>query len=71
MKTVVYRLEGKGTFKGSEKSNPAVGSKNNYESVDEVRLEIIIEKWNIGTAIKSMLEAHPYEEPAYDVYLAE
>lgn len=63
-----YRINGKGTFQGSESSNPAVGKKQNYEFVDETRIEIITEKWNIGKVISSIVKAHPYEEPAYDIY---
>ncbi len=67
-KNCSFRLDGKGTFEGSEKSSPVVGMKQNYESVDEVRLEVIVEKWNIKSVINAMIEAHPYEEPAYDIY---
>ena len=63
-----FNLEGKGTFKGSDKSNPSYGKKNNFESIEEVRIEVIVDKWNLSKVIKSMLNAHPYEEPAYDIY---
>ncbi len=62
-----WQVEGRGTFRGNERSNPSVGKKNILESVDEVRLEMICESWNTGRAIKAMIEAHPYEEVAYDI----
>ena len=63
-----YRSKGEGTFKGSEMSNPAVGIKGIYEKVSEVKLEVLVDFWKINEVIKSMLLAHPYEEPAYDIY---
>ena len=63
-----FRLKGEGTFKGSEKSNPVIGKKNVFEKVEEIRLEFIVDQWNLDKVISSMLKAHPYEEPAYDIY---
>lgn len=64
-----YRLNGEGTFQGSEKSNPKIGKKNNFEKVAEVRLEVLVDKWNLNKVLSAMIKAHPYEEPAYDVYV--
>lgn len=63
-----YKLEGTGTFLGSERSNPATGKRGRAEEVAETRLEVIADKWNIDEIIKRMKETHPYEEPAYDIY---
>lgn len=63
-----FRLTGEGTFKGSIKSNPAVGSKEQFESVNEVKVEVIVDSWNLSKVLNAMLKVHPYEEPAYDVY---
>lgn len=63
-----YRSKGEGTFKGSEVSNPAVGIKGVYEKVSEVKLEVLVDFWKINEVLRSMLLAHPYEEPAYDIY---
>ncbi len=64
-----FELEGTGTFEGSENSNPAVGVKNNFERVEEVRLEVLIHAWNLNKTLAALKDAHPYEEPAYDVYV--
>lgn len=66
-----FSLEGKGTFLGDEKTNPSVGTKEKFESVEEIRLEVIVDEWNLGKAISEMIKAHPYEEPAFDVYSIE
>ena len=63
-----YRLEGSGTFEGSELSNPSAGTKMTFETVNEIRLEIIVDAWKLNGVLKNMIDAHPYEEPAYDLY---
>lgn len=62
---------GKGTFKGSELTNPTIGTQGNFEVVDEVRLEVIVNKWNLQTVIEKLKATHPYEEPAFDIYRVE
>ncbi|MCU7496764.1 MAG: Nif3-like dinuclear metal center hexameric protein [Ignavibacteria bacterium] len=63
-----YRLKGEGTFQGSRETHPSLGSAGQFEQVSEVRLEVIVDKWNLKSAISAMLKVHPYEEPAFDVY---
>ncbi|MCF8241644.1 MAG: Nif3-like dinuclear metal center hexameric protein [Melioribacteraceae bacterium] len=63
-----FRVEGNGTFEGSENTDPAVGNKLNFEVVEEVRLEVLVDKWNLQKVLSTMYKAHPYEEPAYDIY---
>ncbi len=59
---------GKGTFKGSANSNPAIGEKEKFTEVDEIKIEVIVENRKLSDVISSMLKVHPYEEPAFDVY---
>ncbi|MEN8192150.1 MAG: Nif3-like dinuclear metal center hexameric protein [Bacteroidota bacterium] len=59
---------GEGTFEGSESTNPHIGEKNNFERVVEVRLEVLVHSWKMSSVVDAMLAAHPYEEPAYDIY---
>lgn len=63
-----FQLKGEGTFKGSEKSNPTIGKKENFEKVNEVRLEVLVDNWKLNKVISAIIKNHPYEEPAYDVY---
>ncbi len=63
-----FRTLGTGTFKGSELSKPAIGQKGNFESVAEVKLEIIIDSWRLKDTLSAVKKVHPYEEVAYDVY---
>lgn len=63
-----FRTDGIGTFKGSQNSNPFIGQKENFEKVNEVRLEILVDSWKLNKVINAMLNSHPYEEPAFDIY---
>lgn len=63
-----FNSGGFGTFKGSENSNPAVGSRMNFEKVPEIKFETIADSWNLNSVVKAIIGSHPYEEPAYDVY---
>jgi len=63
-----FRIKGTGTFKGTKETNPAIGTKGQLESVDETRLEVIVDKWKLPEVILAMKSAHPYEEVAYDLY---
>lgn len=63
-----YRIEGEGTFRGNEFSNPTAGTKNNFEKVKEIRLEVIFNKWDKEKIISALMKSHPYEEPAFDIY---
>lgn len=63
-----FRTIGTGTFKGSAKSNPRRGKKMNLEYSDEIKLEVLIDSFKSSEIIAAMIEAHPYEEVAYDLY---
>jgi len=63
-----FRINGTGTFKGNEETNPFIGKKGKTEKVEEVRIEIIVDAWNLSKVINAIKKFHPYEEPAYDIY---
>jgi dinuclear metal center YbgI/SA1388 family protein len=63
-----FRTNGIGTFKGLEKSNPTVGAKYKLESVDEVKLEVLVNSFDLKNVIAEMKKVHPYEEVVYDVF---
>ena len=62
-----FTSQGNGTFKPLEGSNPAIGTKDKLEHVEEIRFETIVPKANISKVIEAMKKVHPYEMPAYDV----
>ncbi len=63
-----FNLEGTGTFKPLEGSNPFIGEKGKVEEVLEIRLETVVTGEDRGKVINNMVKAHPYEEVAYDLY---
>jgi dinuclear metal center YbgI/SA1388 family protein len=63
-----FHIGGRGTFFGSEASNPTVGQAGRREEVDEFRLEMICPQSATAPVLAAMRAAHRYEEPAYDVY---
>lgn len=63
-----YNIEGYGTFKGNENTNPFVGEKGKIHREPETRIEVIFPAHLQQKIIEFMLDAHPYEEVAYDIY---
>ena len=59
---------GTGTFQGSELTHPAVGQAGRFEQAVEVRLEVHCTRPLLCEALAALRAAHPYEEPAIDVY---
>ena len=59
---------GTGTFFGGERSAPALGEAGREERVAELRVETVVPAVRIEAVVAALRAAHPYEEPAYDVY---
>jgi hypothetical protein len=59
---------GTGTFLGGEGTAPAFGESGREEHVAELRVETVVPAERIRDVIVALRLAHPYEEPAYDVY---
>ncbi len=66
-----YNSVGYGTFRGGADSNPFVGEKGLRHQEREVRIETIFPAHRERQIVLSLMEAHPYEEPAYDIYSLE
>jgi hypothetical protein len=63
-----WYTDGTGTFFGGEGTTPTVGEKGREERVPEIRLETVYPAEQEEEVVRALLEAHPYEEPAYDLY---
>jgi len=59
---------GTGTFLGTEGSRPAIGESGREELVAELRVETVVPAERLADVVTALRVAHPYEEPAYDVY---
>lgn len=66
-----YNTEGEGTFRGNENTHPFVGKKGSIHTEKEIRFETIFPTYLQGKVISALLNAHPYEEVAYDIYALE
>jgi len=58
-----------GTFRALEGSNPFLGNKGQYEVVDEVELEFMVDSFYLSAVKQAIATTHPYETPA--VYFTE
>lgn len=63
-----FTLKGTGRFKPEEGANPTIGSVGNLEEVTEDRIETVCSGEKLQDVLKAIKEAHPYEEPATDIY---
>ena len=63
-----WYTEGTGTFLGGEGTEPAVGEAGGEERVPELRLETVFPAERHEEVVAALRRAHPYEEPAFDVY---
>jgi hypothetical protein len=59
---------GTGTFLGGETTSPVLGESGREERVAEMRVETVVSEGRIRDAVVALRRAHPYEEPAYDIY---
>ena len=66
-----FEVSGIGQFKPAPGADPALGEIGKLEKVHEKKVEILCTEHNIRAALKAMLEAHPYEEPAYEILAVE
>jgi dinuclear metal center YbgI/SA1388 family protein len=62
---------GTGTFKPDMGTEPYIGEIGELEKVSEIRIETVIPEGKIDSVISALLEVHPYEEVAYDMYKIE
>jgi hypothetical protein len=59
---------GTGTYLGGVGTNPTLGEAGREERVAELRVETVVAEQRLADVLRALKEAHPYEEPAYDVY---
>ena len=59
---------GTGTFLGGDSTTPTVGERGREERVAEYRLETVFPAERHEDVVAALRRAHPYEEPAFDVY---
>lgn len=62
-----WQVLGEGQFRPLSGSTPYLGQQGVVEVVAEYRVELVCEPQFVRAAVVALLEAHPYEEPAWHV----
>ena len=62
-----FNVEGTGTFKAGKDTNPYVGQHGVQHREQEIKVEVIFPAWLENDMIRALRQAHPYEEPAFDI----
>lgn len=66
-----YTLEGTGRFTPIAGADPTIGEVGEEEQLTEVKVEVVVPHRLVNQVTEALIEAHPYEEPAFDVYTIE
>jgi dinuclear metal center YbgI/SA1388 family protein len=62
-----FNVQGEGTFKAEEGTNPYVGDVGKRHNEKELKIEAILPSFLENKIVAAMKAAHPYEEVAYEV----
>jgi dinuclear metal center YbgI/SA1388 family protein len=63
-----FNTGGTGTFKPRKNADPAIGEPGGpRENVDEVKIEVLIQKDKERSVLNALFNSHPYEEVAYEL----
>jgi dinuclear metal center YbgI/SA1388 family protein len=63
-----WTATGTGTFLPQDGASPAIGAVGEVEQVPETRVEMVLPRGRRAGVVAALVAAHPYEEPAYDVF---
>ncbi|MDO8514650.1 MAG: hypothetical protein Q7S50_03850 [bacterium] len=63
-----FSVRGVGRFLPGEDAHPTIGEVGKIEEVEEERIEINCDDELVANVVATIRHAHPYEEPAIDVY---
>lgn len=62
-----FNIDGTGSFRGNENSNPVVGERGEIRFEKEVQIGVTFQKHVQSQVLKALFKSHPYEEVAYEV----
>ncbi|GGE78980.1 hypothetical protein GCM10011533_34120 [Streptosporangium jomthongense] len=66
-----WQCRGQGQFRPLAGSDPFLGKSGELETVEEFKVELVCRDDLIEEAVAALKSAHPYEEPAYEIYRLE
>ena len=61
-----WQVLGMGQFKPRDGAKPFIGQANRLETLPEWRVEILLAKQHAKAVRQALVQAHPYEEPAFE-----
>jgi dinuclear metal center YbgI/SA1388 family protein len=62
-----FNIEGTGSYRGNEDSNPVVGERGEIRYEKEVQIGVTFQKHVQSSVLRALFKSHPYEEVAYEV----
>ncbi len=62
-----FNMDGVGTYKGNESSNPVIGNKGKLHQENETFISVVFETHLEKKILSALFKIHPYEEVAYDI----
>jgi hypothetical protein len=63
-----WQVQGEGQFRPLANSQPFLGQLYQLEKVPEYKVEMLCDDTVIREVVQTLLNVHPYEEAAYEVY---
>ena len=66
-----FNIEGNGTYKGNDFSNPTIGAKNELHTEEETQVSVIFQKHLESQIISALHKTHSYETVAYEIITIE
>ncbi len=66
-----FNVNGPGSFRALPGTHPYAGEIDKFHLEKETRIETVFPAYLQKQVIRALLEAHPYEEVAYDIYRME
>ncbi|WP_075342018.1 Nif3-like dinuclear metal center hexameric protein [Tenacibaculum agarivorans] len=66
-----FNIEGKGSHKGNEHSNPTIGKRGELRFEEETCISVTFNSYLEGSILNTLFKNHPYEEVAYEIITLE
>lgn len=63
-----WQILGEGQFRPLKGSKPFLGKEGVTEKVAEYKVEMVCAEKFVSAAKQSLLDSHPYEEPAFEIF---
>jgi len=66
-----FTSKGEGSYLAGEFAEPYIGERGKIHYEQEIRIETVLPFWLKENIVTALLNSHPYEEVAYDIYKLE